>query len=282
MEEIIIDNISDFVGIVTEEEKEFCTDTVNSMSFYRGHSDENWNLLPAVFRTDKDFLCEHIYLREFQREIPEETSNMDLFDILVKAQHYGIPTRLLDVSLNPLVALYFACSGNEDKDGCVYRFDSEFTFFQDSVLAELIIQYIFKFKDGILWNKRMKKALEKVLPIEENSNRIEELLTGNLNSIFLLPKLTNLRIRFQQGAFILFNTKLSNRFDGDRWRFLQPSEEDYSRIKPSKKLIIKKENKYDMLMRLERLGINERMLFPELENRSKCIVRKIKRMSLPK
>lgn len=34
-------------------------------------------------------------------------------------QHYGIPTRLLDFSLNPLIALYFAVTDNQDKDGKV-------------------------------------------------------------------------------------------------------------------------------------------------------------------
>lgn len=51
-------------------------------------------------------------------------SRYDLTEIYFSAQHYGMPTRLLDWSTNPLAALFFACDGADGHDGCVYAMDA--------------------------------------------------------------------------------------------------------------------------------------------------------------
>jgi len=49
-------------------------------------------------------------INEFMRRRPDEFSENDgVFNIVAKMQHYGLHTRLLDVTGNPAVALYFVC-----------------------------------------------------------------------------------------------------------------------------------------------------------------------------
>ena len=63
---------------------------------------------------------------KFYKEIlctcPNEFDDCETtFDRLVKMQHYSLPTRLLDITTNPLVVLYFA-SQVDEKDGKIYVF----------------------------------------------------------------------------------------------------------------------------------------------------------------
>ena len=138
-----IENINQFL----DEIKKLESKNGNSL-FYRGHSNKEFKLEPSIYRkNDKgDFLYienEDKINRETIAKVPYDFKGKNTIESLVLMQHYGVPTRILDLTTNPLVALYFSCVGNENEDGEVIVFDipEESTCYFDSdrvtVLANL-------------------------------------------------------------------------------------------------------------------------------------------------
>jgi hypothetical protein len=75
---------------------------------YRGQRDASWENIPGLLRPDLAKLHENEKraVRDLISVHPNEfATDTTMFDRLVRMQHFGLPTRLLDVSLNPLVAL---------------------------------------------------------------------------------------------------------------------------------------------------------------------------------
>ena len=111
---------------------------------FRGQRDSSWPNVAGIFRPDlKELLKnEKRAVRDLISVQPHEfASDETMFDKLVRMQHFGLPTRLLDVSLNALVALYFATDpgpdGGKSCNGMVTAFaiqpDREKYFDSDAV-----------------------------------------------------------------------------------------------------------------------------------------------------
>ena len=114
-EEIRISSVSEFIEKIVQRDKEAGTET-----FYRGHADKGWELLPSIFRTPNGVEKEHLLFHDMVAHEPQSFSECkSTLDYLVQMQHYGLPTRLLDMTTNPLVALYFACQPADDDAAAV-------------------------------------------------------------------------------------------------------------------------------------------------------------------
>lgn len=88
--------------------------------FFRGHGDEGWQMRPSIYRETSLIENEDKIIKDALTYCPDDFLPSDtLFEKLVKLQHYGYSTRLLDLTTNALVALYFSAWNEQhyDKDG---------------------------------------------------------------------------------------------------------------------------------------------------------------------
>lgn len=88
----------------------------NTIRYFRGHPKESYKLEPSIYRDTGLIKNEHNIIRDALTYCPNDFGLTDTnFEKLVRLQHYGYPTRLLDLTSNALVALYFAVKPEESK-----------------------------------------------------------------------------------------------------------------------------------------------------------------------
>jgi hypothetical protein len=130
--EIVVCSLGDLIDKVTPTEPDPRTGRRRDTGIYRGATDARRPLLTSLDRLGgvnpphtKRELEAHI-LRNFMRysrpHLP--TAPVNEWEILVTAQHHGVPTRLLDWTYSPLVAAHFATADvHAGRDRAVWRLD---------------------------------------------------------------------------------------------------------------------------------------------------------------
>ncbi|MBD5145937.1 MAG: FRG domain-containing protein [Ruminococcus sp.] len=206
----------------------------------RGQGDCSWPLLPSALRKNGE--GNRIYsdddvnnmLQEFTKTLvfydKNYTRTRNELEVQAYAQHYSIPTYLIDFTESHLISILFAIEDYES-DSCsvIYFVDAK------------------KFNA----NKCRKYSIP-------NCSEFAE-CDGGASPIFIKSDSVNERIHFQKGCFL----RIPNNYEKDD---LILDLKDFCKV-----VLIAKENKYELLSDLFKLGLGFHNIYPDLDNNARTI-----------
>lgn len=172
---------------------------------FRGMSKSDWLAIPSLARYQGlNETVENQMTNEFITLKPESFKELHSnFEILAKMQHYGLPTRLLDFTTNPLVALYFACESDFRNEA---RILCSSTFLTDNQ-SNIVESICGSFKYHSLTNLRIEDLLinTELTPYEYISRLY---IQNDSRPVFAKPWYWNQRIINQRAIFLIFTNVL--------------------------------------------------------------------------
>ena len=278
----VVSNVQDYITAI----EAIISDCPNKEIFFRGHYNYRFKLIPSLYRKEGYYNNENFMYNDFKNQFYNELGDKKYIEILTTMQHFSMPTRLLDTTFNPLVALYMSC-------------DKPTNYKQRSYMGEVVIMAENK-KDVKYSDSNVVRMLSSLAVLEthfkqELYNKIRESLekkdfdilrasiaykrfVAEVSSelphfdesffnpeVLLAPKhvkvgMINERIIAQSGSFILFG--LCDYENGT-----------YEKLKTvvSKRIFVV--NRKGILKQLEMLNITPARIYPDKDHMSTTITK---------
>lgn len=252
LEEHTCNDFSEFMEVIEGFQENHFT------SWYRGSGNSSYSLSPTIFRHPKKKNIEAIQEMETELASAFEQRSPPFVDQyfsgeweqLFYMQHYGIPTRLLDWSESPFIALYFALSSCERTASGKPKNDASLWMLNPTAWNRGALRDI-SFDGGILNpNREQIKSYSPKMDLSERKN-LPVMIYGTHNS----P-----RIVAQRGMFALFG------------KSTDPMEKSYVKgaFDPGtlQRITIPKLQRDSIATSLFRKGISDSTIYPDLHGLS--------------
>lgn len=228
----------------------------NERLWFRGQQDASWELIPSVQRNDlssrESYITNDFYIRSKQI-LPNPPKKDEYSAWLSLMQHYWLPTRLLDWSMSPLIALYFAVEHQDpeisETDACIW------------CLYPRSLNEQFGFGNLILPSDAYTVQCMLVRAFKDN-----EIIDAQFEDriVACCSVQNDLRMYSQQSAFTVHNTK---------HRLIDLCDEQLII-----KIIIPSSCRNEFLQNLDIFGINQAFIYPDMEHIARDIRNREKRV----
>lgn len=255
-----VDSVEAAMELVADQEFNTDLQRIRSAYFYRGMPDASYRMTTSIYRNCKE-LCsklEPAILRNFTKyaSIEDPTLSQSVWKQMIVGQHHGLPTRLLDWTHSPLIALHFANTEmNFEKfakrDSVVWRID----------MRDLNRNLPEKYREKLDSDETYVFTVDSLTSLVDSLEEYDVEM-GSKAFASIEPPSVDQRIISQYSFFSIIPAGIIDVAD-----FLDKNTEH------TVKYVIKKEIRWKIRDMLDQFNISERIIYPGLDGLSKSLAR---------